>query len=264
MTLFERTVLYYVLPIVVAFGSAFVLHWLSQSLARRMVPLRWLTRRQHTTSEKQSARHQTVVSLVSGTLSVSGFTVALFVALAQFISVDTLVWMIGLFGAGFGFSARPFIADYMTGVAFIADDSFDVGEKIEVMGIEGVVETVTLRMTTLRGTNGEVYTIPNGEIRAVRNFSRGNYTPVKIIVRIAVADLQRTLLLLKTLGEDAPKILPDLIEPWQVFTEEGVLSNHSDLTIFAKMRFGKGAQARPHLLAYVQEHLTEAEIDLME
>jgi len=175
----QRIAIYYLLPIVGAFAVAFLLQYLSEPLTRRLMP-KPHTAKQIKTPEQHAARRETLIGLVSGTITGTAYLIASFTALAQFISVDTLVWMIGLFGAGLGFSAKPFISDYMTGIAFISDDTFDIGEKVEINSIEGVVESVDLRMTRLRGINGEAYIIPNGEIRTVRNFSRGRFTPVKV------------------------------------------------------------------------------------
>ncbi len=262
MSEFERIAVFYLLPIISAFGSAVVLHWLSVPISRWFIPIGRLTRRRIRTEAQQTARHETLVTLLAGIISGTGFVVAMFVALAQFISVDTLVWMIGLFGAGFGFSAKPFIGDYMQGFTFITDDVFDVGEKVEILEIEGVVETITLRLTTLRGVNGEAYTIPNGEIRTVRNFSRGRYTPIRVTVRVPSNELERVIPILEELGEHAPIELPDLLEPWQVITEAGQLGSQTELTLVSKATFGRGASIRPRVLAMVQRSLAEHQIEL--
>lgn len=262
MSELERILVFYVLPIAAAFGSAFVLHWVSVSVARWFIPVGRLTRRRVRTETQQTARHQTLVTLLAGIISGMGFLVAAFVGLAQFVAVDTLVWMVGLFGAGFGFSAKPFIADYMQGITFITDDVFDVGEKVEILEIEGVVEAITLRLTTLRGMSGEVYTIPNGEIRTVRNFSRGRFTPVRVTVHVPATELERVIPILEELGQQAPVELPDLLEPWQVLTEAGELGTHTELTLVSKATFGRGAATRPHMLALVQRTLAEHEIEL--
>jgi small-conductance mechanosensitive channel len=261
----ERLLWFYVLPIAISFGVALLMYRLSEPIARRVVPMWALSRRRRKrTALQQKAREETLISLVAGIMTVIAVLVASFVSLAQFISVDTLVWMIGLFGAGLGFSAKPFISDYMTGIAFIADDIFDVGEKVEILEIEGVVEAVTLRMTTVRGLNGEVYIIPNGEIRTVRNFSRGRYTPVRVTVRVPSSQLSQTIPILEQLGQTALDELPDLLEPWKVLVEEARVGQNTELTLVSKATFGKGAELRPHMLAWVQEHLQETGIQVVE
>ena len=86
----------------------------------------------------------------------------------------------GLFSAGFGLGARPMVSDFLSGIGFMFEDTFDVSEKIEIPGLPGgsvmgLVEAVHLRTTVIRAMSGEPYIVPNGEIRVVRNFSRGDF-----------------------------------------------------------------------------------------
>jgi hypothetical protein len=76
-----------------------------------------------------------------------------------------------------------------TGISFIFEDTFDVGEKVEILNVEGVIEAVNLRTSTLRAPTGELYIVPNGEIRLIRNFSRGRFSITKITLKLAGEDL---------------------------------------------------------------------------
>jgi small conductance mechanosensitive channel len=170
-----------------------------------------------------------------------------------------------LFSAAFGLGARPLISDYLAGISFIFEDTFAVGEKIELPGVhpvEGVIETISLRTTSVRASSGELFVVPNGEIRTVRNFSRGKFSVTNITLKILASDLSNALLILESLGKEAVLLLPNLIEPWQVISPQGVIGQCTDLTLVAKARFGKAAEMRPRLLDLVQERLTEAGIEL--
>ncbi|MBK9051164.1 MAG: mechanosensitive ion channel family protein [Chloroflexi bacterium] len=144
------------------------------------------------------------------------------------------------------------MSDYLTGINLLFEDPFDVGEKIELHGlaggpVEGVVEEVRLRATLMRAPTGELYSIPNGEIRVVRNFSRGRFSMADINLKINSEDLGTIIALLENLGKEAPAILPNLLEPWQIISETGVIGQQTELTLVAKARFGKAAEnARPH------------------
>jgi small-conductance mechanosensitive channel len=133
---------------------------------------------------------------------------------------------------------------------------------VEMLGVEGVVEEVNLRTTWIRAPTGELYIVPNGEVRVVRNFSRGRFSTANIKLKIAAADLNRALPLLQELGKEAVALLPNLLEPWQVISESGVIGQQTELTLLANARFGQAAEIRPRLLALVQERLTEAGISL--
>jgi small conductance mechanosensitive channel len=169
--------------------------------------------------------------------------------------------MIGLFGAGFGLSARPIISDIMAGVSFVFEDTFAVGEKVEIQGIEGIIEATTLRTTWLRSPSGEVYTIPNGDIRTIRNFSRGRFSPANITFKIHSGDIDHAINVLEQLGRDSIDVMPNLIEPWQVINVSGEIGQITELTILAKARFGKAAEMRTRLISIVQDALTLEKID---
>src|SRR5690606_22705558 len=131
-------------------------------------------------------------------------------SLSLFVGGETLVWMVGLFAAAFGLGARPLVSDYLTGVGFLFEDTFDVGEKVDILGNEGVVETVNLRTTTLRSPSGELFVVPNGELRIVRNFSRGRFSLASVTVKLNAEDLSQALSVLEELGKEALLILPNL------------------------------------------------------
>ena len=242
---------------------AWLFHRLSKYLARRMVQFDKFT------SKRQTFRRErllTLRDLVSSGLSFLGFGLATVFSLSLFVDADTLVWIIGLFSAAFGLGARPLISDFLTGVSFIFEDTFDVGEKVEVMGsgghIEGVVEIVNLRTTLIRAPTGELLTVPNGEIRLVRNYSRGRFSVADVILTIEADDLHRAVELLTAMREEAVTLLPNLLEPWQIISTSGEMGQQTELTLVAKARFGKAAEMRPRLLTLVQERLAEAGISL--
>jgi len=190
--------------------------------------------------------------------------VASLASVGLFVGLDTLAWVVGLFSAAFGLGARPLISDYLAGISFIFEDTFAVGEKVELPAIatvEGIIESINLRTTTIRASSGELYVIPNGEIRTVRNFSRGKFSLANVIVKINAGDLARTLPLLEDLGREAVILLPNLLEPWRIISESGVIGQHTELTLVAKARFGKASEMRPRLLALIHERLVEIGVE---
>ena len=241
------------------FFLAWLVYRLASCMASRIVRLSRFTPE---TRRPRPERRQTLRSLIASTISVVAFTAATLASAGQFVDATTLVWMVGLFSAAFGLGARPLISDFLAGINLIFEDAFAVGEKVEVLGVEGVIEEVNLRTTWLRAPTGELYIVPNGEVRVVRNFSRGRFSTADMKLKIAASDLNRTLPLLQELGKEAVALLPNLLEPWQVISESGVIGQQTELTLLAKARFGKAAEIRPRLLALVQERLIEADITL--
>lgn len=79
----------------------------------------------------------------------------------------------GVVGLAVGFGAQNLVRDVITGFFILFEDQYGVGDYISVAGITGTVEEMGLRVTRVRGGNGELHIIPNGEIKQVTNFSRG-------------------------------------------------------------------------------------------
>lgn len=255
----ELILIRYVIPIILMFTLAWIVHRLAPRIVRNIMGLSGYAPERIRPREE---RQRTLGDLFSSAISFGAFIIAGVFTLGLFVDTTTLIWMIGLFSAAFGLGARPLISDFLTGVGFIFEDTFDVGEKIEVMDVEGVVEKINLRTTLIRGSDGELFVVPNGEIRVIRNFSRGRFSPANITLNIPANDLNRAINILEALGEEAVTLLPNLLEPWKVISESGTIGDKAELTLITKARFGKAAEMRPRLLALVQERLAEADINL--
>ena len=249
------------LHIAVYFLLAYLVHRLSGRLARRVLRIGGLASKRR---EMRPERQKTLASLVSSAITFLSVVTAVLVTLSLFVDGETLVWMVGLFAAAFGLGARPLVSDYLTGIGFLFEDAFDVGEKVDILGNEGVVETVNLRTTTLRAPSGELFVVPNGEIRILRNFSRGRFSPATVSLKLNSEHLSRALPVLEELGKEAVLLLPNLLEPWHIISESGAIGQQTELTLLAKAKYAMGAEMRPRLLALVHERLNEAGIQLAE
>ncbi|MFO7537121.1 MAG: mechanosensitive ion channel [Chloroflexota bacterium] len=241
------------------FIAAYLVHTLRWRIAGRLVRLNSLTKRGRQLREE---RRRTIRSLFASIITFVVFTVAVLFSLSLFIDGATLVWMVGLFSAAFGLGARPLISDFLTGVSFLLEDQFDVGDKVEILEVVGVVEQVNLRTMWLRAPTGELYIVPNGEVRVVRNFSRGHFSNASVTLKLATGDLNRAIAILEELGHEAIHLLPTLLEPWHVISETGTMGQQTELTLLAKAKYGQAGDMRPRLLALVQQRLAEAGIEL--
>lgn len=254
----------YALRVLSLYFAAWIIHRFSNRLARLVYLDRRITRDKRRSKPERLA---TMRGLIASAITFLAFAAATFGTLSMAVDTDTLIWMVGLFSAAFGLGARPLLADFLTGVSFMFEDTFDVGEKVELLGlggssVEGLVEAVNLRTTLIRAVTGESFTVPNGEVRVVRNFSRGRFSSAKVTLRTTADDLPRALGLLEEIGKDAVTLLPNLLEPWQVISESGVIGQQTELTLVTKTKFGKAAEMRPRLLSYVHEEFARAGIPL--
>jgi small conductance mechanosensitive channel len=248
------------LIVLLLFALAGIVHLLAGRIARHF--LKVMAGRQ-----TRPERLDTMQNLTAGVISALALGLAVVLSLSLVVGNSNLLWFIGLFSAGLGFGMRPVVSDFIHGFSFLFEDAFDVGEKVQMLGlgggmVEGTIEVVNLRTTHIRAVTGELYTVPNGEIRVVRNFSRGRFSTVTVKLKVSAADLKSALDLLEGKEQEGLERLPNLLEPWQILSETGELGESTELTLTAKARFGRGAEMRPRLLTLIQEWFTAAGIEL--
>lgn len=251
----------YVVPMLIAFVVAAIIHRYAYRIIGRFVKVNDLAPQR---LRMRTSRQSTLRDLLSSSLILMAYAFATLFSMAVLIDKSTLVWMIGLFSAAFGFGAWRMVSDFITGINFIFEDTLDVGDMVEILGYEGIVERINLRTLQLRGENGELLVIPNGEIRVFRNFSRGRFSTAKIVVKVPTEQLDTALPLLERLGEVAVDELINLLEPWEVIGTSQRVAEHTELMLLVKAKFGKAAELRPRLQKFVRERLQEANVTVVD
>ena len=91
---------------------------------------------------------------------------------AMGLQIGPLLAGAGVVGIAVGFGAQTLVRDIISGIFFLLDDAFRVGEYIESGGIRGTVESFSLRSVKLRHVNGQLHTVPFGDLKAITNYSR--------------------------------------------------------------------------------------------
>ena len=104
--------------------------------------------------------------------------VAALMVLGQFdIDIGPAVAGIGVLGVAVGFGAQTLIRDWLAGIFIVTENQYSAGDLVRIAGVEGVVEDLSLRRTTLREPDGTLHTVPNGQIIVASNLSRRQPTP---------------------------------------------------------------------------------------
>ena len=88
------------------------------------------------------------------------------------ISIAPILATAGVAGIAIGFGAQSLVRDYFSGFFILIEDQIRQGDVVQIAGIGGLVEEVTLRYIRLRDFDGHVHFVPNGEIRTVTNRTR--------------------------------------------------------------------------------------------
>jgi len=116
-------------------------------------------------------------------LTVMFVMVSLIILSSVGIDIGPLIAGAGVIGLAIGFGAQTLVKDIISGIFFLIDDAFRVGDYVEAGGTKGTVEHLTLRSMRLRNPRGPVHTIPFGSMGTVTNFSR-DYTITKLDFRV--------------------------------------------------------------------------------
>ena len=212
-------------------------------------------------------RH-TVQQLIASLISLTAFSAAAILSLAQFVRLSSLAVLVTVITGGLAWGARTLISDLLSGISNIFEDNFDVGDKVQFAfageEIEGIIEKVTVRLAHLRAPSGELTIVPHGELRVLRNFSRGEFSGTTVTLLIKSTDLQRTIMILQDLGQEAPELLPDMLEPWRVLNLGGELGIETEITLISKAVHGRGAALRLQMMGLASARLEQAHISLVD
>jgi moderate conductance mechanosensitive channel len=165
----------------------------------------------------RSGRLLTLLPILRNFLAVLIAAVAIMMALSQFgVAVGPLIAGAGIFGVAIGFGSQSLVKDVISGIFYMADDAFRVGEYVESGKYKGTVESFSLRSVRLRHGRGPIFTVPFGQLGAVQNGSR-DWAIEKFIISVGYdADLILLKKLVKIIGASLladPELGSQIIEP---------------------------------------------------
>jgi small-conductance mechanosensitive channel len=144
-------------------------------------------------------------------------TVALLMALSSLgVEIGPLIAGAGIFGVAVGFGSQTLVRDVISGIFYLLDDAFRVGEYIQSGSYKGTVEKLGFRSVKLRHHRGPIFTIPYGQLGAVENMSR-DWVIDKMTINVTYdTDLDKAKKIIKQVGKELaadPEVAPNIIEP---------------------------------------------------
>jgi small-conductance mechanosensitive channel len=143
-------------------------------------------------------------------------TIVLIILLELGVNVGPLFAGAGVVGIAIGFGSQALVRDVFSGGFFLFDDAFRKGEYLDVGGVKGTVERISVRSFQLRHHLGALHTIPFGELQVMTNYSR-DWVIMKLPLRVTYdTDVEQVRKLIKKLGVellDDPVIGDNFIQP---------------------------------------------------
>jgi small-conductance mechanosensitive channel len=217
-------------------------------------------------SEAAKHRHS-LTQVLTWAAIVMIYSIAIFYILDRLgVPVSGLVAPATVLGVGLGFGAQRIVGDVLAGFFLITERQYGFGDvvSISVNGAPepatGTVEDVTLRITRVRSTNGEVVIVPNGQIVKVVNLSRDWARAVVDVPVPSGADVNRVNEMLREVGREAfrdPALRPLLLDPPSVMGVESLGLDQVNVRLVARTLPGKQFEVGRDLRARVMSAFRE-------
>jgi small-conductance mechanosensitive channel len=167
--------------------------------------------------DRRRARLRTLLPIARNMLFVVIVVIAGMMGLSALgIEIGPLIASAGVVGVAIGFGAQTLVRDVISGIFYLLDDAFRVGEYIQSGTYRGVVESFSLRSVKLRHQNGPLFTVPFGVLGAVQNQSR-DWAIEKLTVGVTYdTDLDKVRKIVKKVGQELaadPELAHAIMQP---------------------------------------------------
>jgi small-conductance mechanosensitive channel len=202
----------------------------------------------------------TMATLLLSVFKYAVYLIAGIIILTDVFKLTSVLAAAGIGGIAIGLGAQSLIKDVISGFFIVLEDHFAVGDLITVDGMTGTVEQMELRVTKIRNFNGDLYIVPNGEIKTVTNHTRGGKA---VLVDIPVAyssDINKAF-------EIAGNVCTVISSEFDIFVEEprvlGIteLGNSClNLRIFAKTQPNQQWGVERRIRKLIMEKFSEGKI----
>jgi len=170
-----------------------------------------------TDDAKRQARLRTLLPILRNVLMVVLLVMSVLMVLSTMgVEIGPLIAGAGVAGVAIGFGAQTLVKDVISGVFYLLDDAFRIGEYIQSGSYKGTVESFSLRSVKLRHHRGPLFTVPFGELGAVQNMSR-DWVIDKLTIGVTYdSDLAKARKMIKDIGKQLaqdPEFAPHILEP---------------------------------------------------
>jgi len=165
----------------------------------------------------RQARLKTLLPIFRSMAFVVLAVVAVLMALSSLgVEIGPLIAGAGIVGVAVGFGSQTLVKDVISGIFYLLDDAFRVGEYIQSGSYKGTVEKLGFRSVKLRHQRGPIYTVPYGQLGAVQNMSR-DWVIDKTTINVTYdTDLDKAKSIIKQVGKELaadPEYAHNILEP---------------------------------------------------
>ncbi len=156
-----------------------------------------------TTKNEQERRAETLVSVVNITSKVFIWVIVVFMTLREIgANITPLLTGAGIAGIAIGFGAQNIVRDFFSGFLILLENQYRVGDWIQIADRNGLVESISLRTTSIRNLEGVLHIVPNGEIKAVDNYT---FSESRQVIDVGISynsSVDKAIEVIKAIGEE--------------------------------------------------------------
>ncbi len=194
------------------------------------------------------SRLRTVLPVIRGVVLGTVMALAVLVCLSRLgVDIGPLLAGFGILGLAISFGSQALVRDIVSGIFFIAEDAFRVGEYIDTGRLKGTVEKISIRSVQLRHQSGQIHTVPFGQLQSVTNASR-DWATVKFNIRLERdADIEVARKTIKKIGQAMqadPEFAAEFIQPLKL---QG-MAEITDTALVIRLKF----TAKPTRTSWLQ------------
>lgn len=155
------------------------------------------------TKEAERKRENTLIQIFTVSLRTLIWLLVLLMVLQEVgVAIGPLLGAAGVAGVAFGFGAQYLIRDLISGLFIIMENQYRIGDMVCLDGTCGMVEDISMRMTTLRDLDGVVHHVPHGEIKRVSNLSK-QFARVNLNIGISYSsNLEQVISVVNKVGKE--------------------------------------------------------------
>ena len=234
--------------------------------------LHLVTKRLQKFAERETppaSRRRMQLRTISTIINSFGIAIIVFIAALQVlpafgINIGPLLASAGIAGLAIGFGAQTLVKDILNGFLIVMENQYDLGDVVNLGGVKGTVETMTLRRTVLRDSDGSVHIVPNSEIHVVSNLTR-DWTQITLHVAVAYKEASdRVIGLLEEVAREIhndPAFTDALVAEPQVPGIERVSGGEVDYVVLAKTRPSEQYRVSRELRRRIKECFEKNQIE---
>jgi moderate conductance mechanosensitive channel len=216
------------------------------------------------TTPRRAQRARTIGSVLRSISSAVILAIGAVMVLAEFgVALAPILASAGIVGVAVGFGAQNLVRDFLSGMFMLLEDQYGVGDIIDAGEASGTVESVGLRITTLRDHQGTVWYVRNGEILRVGNKSQGYAVAVLDLPLSHTADIPSARAIAERAATERvaeEDVADSVLEPPEMLGVERVAPEGVTLRLTVKVKPGEQFTVQRALNAAIADAYEDAAV----